>query len=172
MRFKENTGLANIGQKPAIGKCLLTIAIFLGLLASTPLQAQRYLGSITGEIVDSTGAKVPGATVIVEDVTTHFKSNAVANGAGAYSFPALNPDTYTVIVTAASFKSETRANVVLTAGQIVEADFSLHPGAPTETIQVRAESALLDTASANIATTLSTQEVTDLPNEGRNPYVQ
>ena len=172
MRFKGSTGLTNTGQKRAIGGCLFAIAIVMGLMASSPMQAQRYLGSINGETVDSSGAKVPGATVTVEDVITHFKSTGVTNGAGAYSFPALNPDTYTVTVTAPSFKSETRANVILTAGQAVEADFTLRPGAATETVQVTAENALLDTGSANIATTLSTQEVTDLPNEGRNPYVQ
>jgi hypothetical protein len=56
-------------------------------------RAQRYLGSINGEAVDSTGAKVPGATVRVEDATTHFKTAAVTNGSGAYSLPALNPGT-------------------------------------------------------------------------------
>jgi hypothetical protein len=134
-------------------------------------RAQRYLGSINGEAVDSTGAKVPGATVRVEDATTHFKTAAVTNGSGAYSLPALNPGTYTVTVTAPSFKSETRTNLVLTAGQVAEADFTLTPGAANETVQVTSENSLLDPASANIATTLSTQEVTDLPNEGRNPFV-
>jgi hypothetical protein len=173
MRFKGSTGLTCTGQEPRFSYCLFTIAIVvISLMAPSPLQAQRYLGSINGEAVDPSGAKVLGATVTVEALTTHFKSTAVTNGAGAYSFPALNPDTYTVTMAAAGFKNETRANVVLTAGQVAEADFTLRPGAATETVQVTAEGALLDTGSANIATTLSTQEVTDLPNEGRNPYVQ
>ena len=174
MRFiTESARHTNTEQKPATGNYLLTIAIMvISLMASSPIHAQRYLGAIGGEITDATGAKVSGATVTVEDVTTHFKSTAITNGAGAYSFPALNPDTYTVTVTASSFKNETRANVILTAGQAAEADFTLSPGAATETIQVTSENALLDTGSATIATTLSTQEVTDLPNEGRNPYVQ
>jgi Carboxypeptidase regulatory-like domain len=174
MRFKGCTGLTCTGRNPGFSQFLRTVAtvVVISLMTSSSLRAQRYLGSINGEVVDPTGAKVPGATVTVEDSTTHFKSTATTNGAGAYSFPALNPDTYTVTVTAASFKNETRHNVVLTAGQVAEADFSLHPGVATETVQVTAESAQLDTGSANIATTLSTQEVTDLPNEGRNPYVQ
>jgi hypothetical protein len=133
--------------------------------------AQKYLGSIDGEAVDSTGAKVPGAQVTAEEASTHFKTTAVTNGSGTYSFPALNPGTYTVTMTAPSFKTETRTNVVLTAGQVAEADFTLTAGAANETVQVTAENALLDTGSANIATTLSTKEVTDLPNEGRNPFV-
>jgi hypothetical protein len=171
MQIKGSSGLADNIRKPASGN-LAKMAMLIGLVTSSPILAQRYLGSINGEAVDPSGAKVPGATVTVEDVTTHFKSTAVTNGAGAYSFPALNPDTYVVTVTAPSFKKETRSSVVLTAGQVAEADFTLTPGAATETVQVTSESALLDTGSANIATTLSTQEVTDLPNEGRNPYVQ
>ncbi len=173
MRFTGSADFTCTRPKPAFSHCLFAMAIVvISLLATSPLQAQRYLGSINGEAVDSSGAKVPGATVTVEAFTTHFKSTVVTNGAGAYSFPALNPDTYTVTVTAAGFKSDTRANVILTAGQVAEADFTLQPGAATETVKVTSESTLLDTGSANIATTLSTQEVTDLPNEGRNPYVQ
>jgi hypothetical protein len=146
--------------------CLLT------LTATGPASAQRYLGSIQGDVTDTTGAKVPGATIIVVEGTTHYKTTATANDAGSFNFPSLNPGTYTVTLTAPGFKSETRSGVVLTAGQLQEVDFRLAPGEVTESIQVTAENALLDTGSANLATTLSAQEVTDLPNEGRNPYVQ
>jgi hypothetical protein len=61
---------------------------------------------------------------------------------------------------------------VLTAGQLQNVDVKLTVGAATETVEVVADNSLIDTGSANIATTLSTQEVTDLPNLGRNPFVQ
>jgi hypothetical protein len=135
-------------------------------------RAQKSLGAIDGEAVDATGAKVPGATVTVEEALTHYKTTATTNGSGAYSFPALNPGTYTVTVTASTFKNERRTDLVLTAGQTAEADFTLTPGGASETVQVESDNGLLDAGSAIIATTLSTQEVTDLPNEGRNPYAQ
>jgi hypothetical protein len=137
----------------------------------TSASAQRYLGSIQGEVADSSGAKVIGATVTAEDTTTHYKTLVKSNSSGTYNFPDLNPGTYIVRIEAQGFKSEARADVVLTAGQAQEVDFQLTPGAVTETVEVTAENTLLDTGSANIATTLSTQEVTDLPNEGRNPFV-
>ena len=149
-------------------------AVLLGLFMALPAQmlAQRYLGSIEGEVTDATGAIVPAAKVTVEQTDTHFKTQAATNSSGTYSFPALDPGTYTVSIAAPSFNSETKSGVVLTAGQLEKVDFKLSPGTTNETVEVLADNPLLDTGSANIATTLSTQEVTDLPNLGRNPFVQ
>lgn len=145
--------------------------LFLLLVMGAPVHAQLYLGSIQGEVTDSTGAKVPGATVVVEESSTHYKTAGTANAAGTYALPSLNPGTYTVTLTAPGFKTETRSGLVLTAGQLQQVDFQLQAGAVSESVQVTADNALLDTGSANIATTLSTQEVTDIPSEGRNPFV-
>ena len=151
---------------------LVTTALALGLaFFPSKMLAQRYLGSISGEVSDTSGAKIPGATIVAEEATTHFKTTVTANAAGAYSFPSLNPGTYTVNLKASGFKSEARGGVVLTAGQSQQVDFQLMPGAVSETISVTTDNALLDTGSAQIATTLSTKEVTDLPNVGRNPFV-
>ena len=136
------------------------------------LRAQVYLGSIQGEVTDSTGAKVPGAVVTAEEVGTHFKTTGKTNDSGSYSFASLSPGTYVVSSTAPSFRTESRPGVVLTAGQLQKVDFLLTAGSTSETVEVSADNLLLDAGSANIATTLSTQEVTDLPNEGRNPFVQ
>jgi len=146
---------------------LLTLS--LGLTVSA--FAQRYLGTIQGEVTDPTGAKVVGASVIAEEKTTRFKTEGKSNESGTYSFAALNPGTYTVTVTAQGFRSVSITDVVLTVGQLQSVDLKLAVGTATETVEVVADSSLLDTGSANIATTLSAQEVTDLPNNGRNPYV-
>jgi len=145
--------------------------ISLSLGVSFTASAQRYLGGIQGEVTDSTGANIQGAAVVAEETLTHFKTAGTTNGSGAYNFPALNPGTYKVSVTAPSFKTENRQGVVLTAGQVQVVDFALTSGAISETIDVTATNTLLDAGSANIATTLSTKEVTDLPNVGRNPFV-
>jgi hypothetical protein len=142
------------------------------LFLATPLaHAQRYLGSISGQVTDSTGATVPGAQVTAVEGTTKYATQVVTSGDGLYTFPALNPGTYTVTVTAQGFRTQERTSIVLTAAQAQKIDFSLAAGAATESVEVTAETSLLDAGSANIATTLTTKEVTDLPNLGRNPYV-
>lgn len=133
--------------------------------------AQQYLGSIRGEVVDSTGAKVQNADVTVTEENTKFASKAQSGDTGSFNVPSLQPGTYTIKVLASGFRAETRTNVVLTAGQNQQVDFELEMGAATETVTVTSETALLDTGSANLSTTMSNKEVTDLPNIGRNPFV-
>ena len=150
---------------------LAVVAIVLTLTSDLGL-AQRYLGSIQGEVTDATGAVVPNAEVTAEETTTHFKTVSKTNTSGVYTFGSLNPGTYNITTSSAGFRSETRLNVILTAGNLAQVDFQLVPGTSTQTVNVIAsENVLLDSGSANIATTLSTKEVTDLPNLGRNPYV-
>lgn len=150
-------------------KILLLGAFFLTF--SYISSAQRYLAGIAGQVSDTAGAKVVGADVEAVEQATHFATKVFTGTDGVYTMPALQPGTYTVSVTAAGFRRESQTNVVLTAGQTAQLVFSLQPGAVSETINVTAEVSLIDTSSPTIATTLSTQEVTDLPNEGRNPYV-
>jgi hypothetical protein len=150
----------------------LAAAAMVFILTSGLGHAQRYLGSIQGEVTDSTGAVVPNAEITAEEITTHFKTIGKTNPSGVYTFGSLNPGTYTVTSAASGFRSETRSNVVLTAGNLEQIDFHLVPGTSTETVNVVVnENVLFDSGSANIATTLSTKEVTDLPNIGRNPFV-
>ena len=134
--------------------------------------AQRYLGGIQGEVTDPSGAKISGAAVTAEEISTHFKVSVKANGSGSYSFAQLNPGTYTLTSSAPSFGTEVRTNVLITAGESQVVNLVMKPGGSVETVEVAAESnSLIDTSSPNIATTLNAQEVADLPNEGRNPYV-
>ena len=150
----------------------LAVAALALFLTPSFGHAQRYLGSIQGEVTDSTGAVVPNADVTAEELATHFKTAGKTNASGFYAFPSLNPGTYTVTATSAGFQTETRLNVILVAGNLQQIDFKLVAGTTTESISVVAnDNSLLDSGSANIATTISTKEVTDLPNVGRNPFV-
>lgn len=149
----------------------LSVLLVAGLCGTMPVQAQRYLGAISGAVSDPSGAKIQGATVTATEASTKFSTIVTTTGAGAYNMAALQPGTYTVTVDAQGFRKETRTGIVLTAGQVQLVDFSLAVGTATESVEVSATTALLDTGSANIATTLSNQEVADLPNNGRNPYV-
>lgn len=143
------------------------------LVVLAPLAfGQRYLGGIQGEVSDPEGAKIPRAVVTAEEASTHFRVSVKANDSGTYSFAQLNPGTYTITSSAPSFGTEIRTNVLITAGEFQVVNFTLKAGTTTETVEVVAESnSLIDTGTPNLATTLNTQEVTDLPNNGRDPYV-
>lgn len=156
-------------------KLPLAARIFLLVLClcafSPRIFAQRYLGTIGGQVTDTTGAKVVGANVTAVESTTHYTTNVVTGSDGTYQMPALQPGTYSITVSAPGFRKEARVDIVLTAGQTAQVDMSLQPGSVSETVKVTADTSLIDTSSPTLATTLSTKEVTDLPNEGRNVYV-
>jgi len=149
------------------------LLILAGIIVGAgSLQAQRYLGGLNGTVTDETGAIIPGAQVVAVENSTQFKTEVAAGADGVYSMPTLSPGTYTVTVTTKGFKTETQVNVILTAGKVVQLDFKLSPGNVTQTVEVASETAsLIDTGSPTIATTLDSQQVAELPNEGRNPYV-
>src|ERR1700743_1386286 len=148
------------------------VFLFLcGLVNVLPMGAQQYLGTLTGEVTDASGAKIANADVTATDLTTHFATKTKTNGSGTYTIPFLTPDTYEVMVEVAGFGPETRTGLLLTAGDNLRTDFALKVGAVGEKVVVTADLELLDTASANLGTTMGTKEVTDLPNIGRNPFV-
>lgn len=153
-------------------KTVLLGAVLVVFWPSSNLDAQQYLGTISGEVQDATNAEIPGAVVTVEENSTHFKATARTNGSGLFSIAGLNPGTYTVTASSQGFKTASRSNVTLTVGQLQQVNFNLSLGEATETVEVTGANSLLDTGSAQIATTLDHQEVVDLPNEGRDPYVQ
>lgn len=147
------------------------LLLMVGFSLVTPLHAQQYLGTLNGSVADSTGAKVIGAEVTAKDLTTNFVSKGVTNGEGAYAIPFLTPDVYTVTVAAKGFRVESRTDITLTSGATVGIDFALTPGTQTDSVIVTANSQLLDAESPALSTTIPNQQVTDLPNNGRNPNV-
>ncbi|MGA7156167.1 MAG: carboxypeptidase-like regulatory domain-containing protein [Acidobacteriaceae bacterium] len=153
-----------------IAMCLATV--LFSMMVLRPAHAQRYLGGLSGTVTDQSGAIIPGAQVVAVEGSTQFKTEVSTSAVGAFSMPSLSPGTYRVSVTEKGFETITRANVVLTAGQVVQVDFKLLPGSVSQSVEVvEHTAALIDTTSPTIATTMDHQEVTDLPNEGRNPYV-
>ena len=145
--------------------------LLLSFMSTRPLVAQQYLGTLTGEVTDPSGAKIANADVSATDITTHFTTKTKTNGSGEFSIPFLTPDTYEVTVQISGFRPEARTGLVLTAGGNERIDFALQVGTAGEKVVVTADLELLDTASANLGTTMGTKEVTDLPNIGRNPFV-
>ena len=102
----------------SFNKIFATGALFLLLsfVNTFPLGAQQYLGTLTGDVTDTSGAKIANADVSATDVTTHFTTRTKTNGSGGYSIPFLTPDTYEVTVEVSGFRPETRTGLVLCLG--------------------------------------------------------
>ncbi|PYR59400.1 MAG: hypothetical protein DMF91_14940 [Acidobacteria bacterium] len=127
-------------------------------------------GEITGEVRDATGAVIPGATVTVRNHSTNALRTVVSNNAGVYSFPALQPGTYTVKTELQGFRTVAR-DVELQVQQTLRINFALEVGQIEETVLVAGSSPLLATENATIGTVIENKRIVELPLNGRN-YLQ
>ena len=149
--------------------CLIG-AICLAIGASSPAFAQGGSGtsSLAGVVIDSGGGVIPGATVVVKNNATGTTNTVMTGSAGTYSVPALPIGTYTVTVTLSGFKTFVANNVRLLAGTPGELKAILEVGALTETVEVRGGTDIVQTQSATISSTISVEQVTNLPLVSRN----
>ena len=110
------------------------------LLLCAPCFAQT-LGTITGEVKDSTGAVIPGATVTVVNKATNATRTTVTNEVGLFDFPALPPGEYTVKSELEGFKTGSR-DLELQVQQTARVNFTLELGTISEMATVKGVSPL------------------------------
>jgi hypothetical protein len=139
------------------------------LLLCAPSFAQT-LGTITGEVRDSTGSVVPGATVTVVNKATNATRTTQSNAVGLFDFPALPPGTYTVMSELEGFKTASY-DVELQVQQTARVNFKLDLATLAETTTVTGVSPLVETANATIGTVIENRRIVELPLNGRN-YLQ
>jgi len=148
-------------------RCLVGFCI-VALLGAASALGQTVTGSITGVLTDPSGAVVLGATVTAENAATALKTSATTNAAGAYTIRFLPIGTYTVTVEATGFATEKIAPFSLEINQTAKFDVKLRI-AGSSTVEVKdLFHPILDTTDATLGTTLSTNEIANIPLNGRN----
>jgi hypothetical protein len=138
--------------------------LVLGSLALTSSAvAQVLYGSMVGNVQDSTGAALPGATVVIVHEETKLTRETTADASGAYTFTAVPSGTYAVTITLAGFRTFTRLGVPVTLNNVSRIDASLQLGEIAETITVTSEAPLLQTDRAEVRAELREQDLRELP---------
>ena len=146
-----------------------TCMLIILLVASGRLFGQAgATGTISGTVTDSSGAILPNVKITVTNTATNQSTHTVTSSAGDYNAPSLNPGTYTVTAEAPGFSKQKTTSFVLSVDQIARNDFSLKPGAVTETTEVTAQAVELDTDTAALSQEMSGDQVANLPLNGRN----
>src|SRR5215831_650755 len=145
-----------------VGVCLIVI---FGWNTSS---AQTITGSITGQVTDPSGALVSGAVVTAENVGTSVKTTATTNSAGLYTIRFLPIGSYTLTVDFKGFASAKIAPFPLEINQTAKIDVALKISS-TETVVVQGEAhPILNTTDSTLGVTLTTNEITNIPLNGRN----
>ncbi|MDZ7640035.1 MAG: carboxypeptidase regulatory-like domain-containing protein [Bryobacterales bacterium] len=148
--------------------CAPLILLMLALMPVSAV-AQILYGSIVGNVTDSTGAGVPGATVKVTNMGTGTVRQVSANEVGAYSVPTLQAGNFSVEVRSDGFRPAEVKNVVVTINSVTRANVALELGQVTESITVTDAAATLQTDRAEVRAEVSSKQLVNLPvPPGRN----
>jgi hypothetical protein len=144
------------------------LAFSVSLLSAAMLSAQSDLGTISGFIKDPSGAVIPNATVTVTN-KSGVDRTATTNESGHYTITNLPPSTYTLTAEARGFKKyESTANKLdPTANLLIDA--TLEVGTSTQTVEVTASTAQLQTESASVEKLVERNQIDALELNGRNP---
>ena len=149
-------------MKVTFGKSFLVVwslMLFGGLLLAQ--RADR--ATITGVVIDPTGAAVPGAAVRVLNEGTGVENNLTANAVGAYTSPLLILGTYTVTVEQPGFKTFARPGIILTGGSVYRQDATLEVGDVTERVEVIAAAEMINTSQPEVQHTVDQKYYDNLP---------
>lgn len=142
--------------------------ILTGVYQPLTLQAQTNTAALKGTISDASGAGIPGATVSLESVARKLSRQTVTDATGTYVLPALEPDTYKLVVTAQGFTTQTTENITLDSGQGSTLNVTMQVGSSVTHVTVTEHAPLLDTTTATLGATIESSMVTDIPLSGRN----
>ena len=138
-------------------------------IGSSVAMAQSSAGTVTGTVTDSTGASVPNAAVTLTDAATGGVRSATTNDKGLYTFPYVNPGSYTVKVSKQGFKTTVVSNQVVQVGIQLTVNAVLELGSVSQTVEVTvAVGSELQTMDATVGATLSGETLINLPNISRD----
>jgi hypothetical protein len=146
---------------------LLGVALMLAIAGG--VTAQEFRATIKGQIVDSSQAVLPGATVTVLNQETGELATATTNKDGSYTVPFLRPGLYTLTVEMPSFQKYTRKDMRLQVSETATINVQLNLGGVTESLTVSAESPLLETSKADRGTVIDSHRIAELPLQSRSP---
>jgi Carboxypeptidase regulatory-like domain/TonB dependent receptor len=144
--------------------CALTISLFTADIASG-----QSISQISGTVRDDTGAIVPDVQVTATDTDTGVKRTVVTDSAGYYVLTNLPVGPYRIEATKMGFRNFVQTGIELQVGSAPELPITLGVGAVTETVQVEANAAQVDTRTVGVGAVVENQRVVDLPLNGRDP---
>jgi len=151
-------------MKRIVYSFVLLLTLSLGALA------QDFRATISGQVVDSSGALVQGAHVVVLSLERNVSTDTESNASGRYVLQDLIPGAYVLSVEKAGFKKFVQQNVKLEANDKLGLDVPLSLGQVTEQVSVNSAPSILQTESGSISTTVQNKVLESVPTDGRNIY--
>ena len=148
--------------------CAVAAVFALVCTFSPRLHAQSTTaGAIGGVVADQSKAAVPGASVTVRSIATNSTADAVSDGNGRFTIINLAPGVYSVEVSLSGFGPYKRDNVIVEVGRTTTLDIGLGVAGQTETVQVTAETPIINTEQSDFSSNINQTTIANLPTNTR-----
>jgi outer membrane receptor protein involved in Fe transport len=171
VKFACRAGKSLIGDNRSAGwmRSSFLAACLIVLSFSVTALGQELAATLTGTVTDSSGAVVPGASVVVHSQETGADVRTVATtGSGNFNITNLPAGRYTVTVRNSGFETFVANEVVLNVAEKHALDVQLKTGKASETVEVTAENVQIQTTTAEESGTVTGEQVRDLALNNRN----
>jgi len=146
----------------------ITFAVLLSFAFPARVSAQMVGATISGTVVDPSGAVIAGVKIVVTNVSLGSVANAATNSVGVFVAPNLPPGTYELTVSATGFSTLVRNRITLTVGEELVLNLTLQIGNASQQIEVNTEAPTVDLANATIGGVVTETNVEALPLNGRS----
>ncbi len=161
-------GRRSVRWSVGFSSALATIILIALLGFTAPAATAQDNATITGTVVDPSGALLANAKVSITNQATNQVRDAVTNSAGAYRFAGVGVGSYTLTVSAQGFQKYLKTNIVVNVAQTLEENVSLAVGTESETVTVSADALQVQSETSEERTLISGQQVQQLATNGRN----
>src|ERR1017187_812406 len=148
----------------------ILLRLCLALIAVSSIFGQEIRATVSGDVMDPTGAVVTGAKVVARSVERNVLYDGVTNSAGRYVIQFLPAGKYTLTVDAPGFKKFIREGIELLASDKAAIDIKLELGSATESVTVSGDVSTLQTETATRQGTIENKVLEEVPSGGRNLY--
>jgi hypothetical protein len=137
--------------------------LFCLFLASVPAFAQSDRGTLTGTVSDTTGAVIPGVSIVATSTETSARYETVSTETGNYTLPQLPAGVYQLTAELPGFKKYVRQGINVLIAQTLRLDVSLDVGSNTESVTVTEDAPLLRTESSEVAHNINADFLSNVP---------
>ena len=141
----------------------MAAALFVCAGASRGFGQATNTGTVVGEVTDSSGAVIPGATVTLTDASEGVKLTDTTNSDGKYVFPNVPPGTYSMSASKSGFSITKTEGQEVSIGTQLTINLKLKVGGSTETVEVQVVGTELQTLNSTVGQTLGEEQLSSLP---------
>lgn len=149
-------------------RSLLFVLVLAALVPPGTALAQSTAATVSGSVLDEQKAALPGATVTIRNLESGQPRTTTTDARGTFQIVGVPPGRYELAAELAGFGRLVRSDLSLTVAQEVTLTLTLRVAALQEAVTVTAELPLVETTRSSLGTTITTNEIEELPIAGRN----